>query len=67
LEPDVRQEIYPYFAFPDTYHGNQLKSYGGHIKYTVRYTAGDRELKTPEIIIDVSIYVGNDDVFEKGN
>ncbi|KAI5699533.1 hypothetical protein M8J75_004395 [Diaphorina citri] len=56
LEPDVRQEIYPYFAFPDTYHGNQLKSYGGHIKYTVRYTAGDRELKTPEIIIDGNGY-----------
>uniref|UniRef100_A0A8D8XN55 Basement membrane-specific heparan sulfate proteoglycan core protein n=1 Tax=Cacopsylla melanoneura TaxID=428564 RepID=A0A8D8XN55_9HEMI len=55
-EPNVRQEIYPYFAFPDSFHGNQIKSYGGHIRYTVRYTAGDRELRTPDIIIDGNGY-----------
>uniref|UniRef100_A0A2A4JY62 Hemolin n=1 Tax=Heliothis virescens TaxID=7102 RepID=A0A2A4JY62_HELVI len=26
---------HPYVTLPETYNGNQLKSYGGHIKYTV--------------------------------
>lgn len=26
---------HPYLTLPESYNGNQLKSYGGHIKYTV--------------------------------
>lgn len=47
-------DTYPYFEFPDDYLGNQLKSYGGYIKYTVRYEGeGDPILFTPDIVLIV--------------
>lgn len=48
------EDIYPYFKFPDSYLGNQLKSYGGYIKYTVRYEGnGDPIVFIPDIILIV--------------
>ncbi|XP_025416415.1 basement membrane-specific heparan sulfate proteoglycan core protein isoform X4 [Sipha flava] len=43
---------FPYFKFPESYLGNQLKSYGGYIKYTVRHEGfGEPILFTPDIIL----------------
>lgn len=46
---------HPYLTLPESYNGNQLKSYGGHIKYTVSphtQTYGFDD-STPTIIIKV--------------
>jgi len=52
------ENIYPYFSFPDGYLGNQLKSYGGYIKYTVRYEgSGDPITFTPDIILIVRDFI----------
>ena len=45
---------YPYYAFPDSYLGNQLKSYGGYIKYTVRFLGEGTSSTVPDVIISVS-------------
>jgi hypothetical protein len=46
------EDTYPYFKFPESYLGNQLKSYGGYITYTVRYEGnGDPITFTPDIIL----------------
>nr|XP_018910612.1 PREDICTED: basement membrane-specific heparan sulfate proteoglycan core protein isoform X4 [Bemisia tabaci] len=42
---------YPYYAFPDSYLGNQLKSYGGYIKYTVRFLGEGTSSTVPDVII----------------
>lgn len=48
-----QQNIYPYFALPENYLGNQLKSYGGFIKYRIRYEGGSAQIFSPDIIISV--------------
>ncbi|CAI6370571.1 unnamed protein product, partial [Macrosiphum euphorbiae] len=46
------EDTYPYFKFPKSYLGNQLKSYGGYITYIVRYEGnGDPITFTPDIIL----------------
>ncbi|XP_029344965.1 basement membrane-specific heparan sulfate proteoglycan core protein isoform X9 [Acyrthosiphon pisum] len=46
------EDTYPYFKFPESYLGNQLKSYGGYITYIVRYEGnGDPITFTPDIIL----------------
>ncbi|KAF4527485.1 hypothetical protein B566_EDAN014538, partial [Ephemera danica] len=42
---------HPYFAMPENYHGNQLKSYGGYLQYTVKYDTQGRPVNTPSVII----------------
>lgn len=37
--------LVPYFAMPENYHGNQLKSYGGYLRYNVLHT--NRGIQTP--------------------
>lgn len=49
--PDVQ----PFLTLPETYNGNQLTSYGGHIRYNLsphstRFTTD----RTPDIIIKVT-------------
>ncbi|XP_075991621.1 terribly reduced optic lobes isoform X3 [Anticarsia gemmatalis] len=34
-DSSLRSRVQPYLTLPDSYLGNQLKSYGGHIKYTL--------------------------------
>lgn len=52
------EDIYPYFKFPESYLGNQLKSYGGFIKYVVRYEGnGDLITFTPDIILIVRNFI----------
>lgn len=54
------ENIYPYFKFPESYLGNQLKSYGGYIKYIVRYEGnGDPITFTPDIILIVRHFIYN--------
>lgn len=49
-------DTYLYLKFPETYSGNQLKSYGGYINYTIRYEGtGDPITFTPDIILIVSV------------
>lgn len=47
----------PYFALPEIYHGSQLKSYGGYLKYTVQYTGNGAPNRSPDIILTGNNYV----------
>lgn len=42
---------YPYYALPSEYLKNQLKSYGGHIRYEVIYNGRGGSNDAPDIII----------------
>lgn len=44
----------PYYSLPDDYLGNQLKSYGGFIRYDVEYSGGGRLNDAPDVILVVS-------------
>lgn len=48
-------DIYPYFAMPENYLGNQLKSYGGYLKYNVKFNGYGRPNDGPDVILSVSI------------
>ncbi|XP_068154728.1 basement membrane-specific heparan sulfate proteoglycan core protein [Drosophila tropicalis] len=41
----------PYLALPSDYMGNQLKSYGGNLKYEVSYVGSGRPVSGPDVII----------------
>ncbi|XP_062139238.1 basement membrane-specific heparan sulfate proteoglycan core protein isoform X17 [Drosophila sulfurigaster albostrigata] len=41
----------PYLALPSDYMGNQLKSYGGSLKYEVSYFGNGRQVFGPDVII----------------
>ena len=41
----------PYLALPEVLLGNQLKSYGGYLKYDVSFMGNGRPSKTPDLII----------------
>ncbi|XP_063983473.1 basement membrane-specific heparan sulfate proteoglycan core protein-like isoform X6 [Diachasmimorpha longicaudata] len=41
----------PYFALPEAYLGSQLLSYGGYLKYDVRYSGNGRNNSAPSVII----------------
>ncbi|XP_034945971.1 basement membrane-specific heparan sulfate proteoglycan core protein isoform X4 [Chelonus insularis] len=41
----------PYFALPEVYHGSQLKSYGGYLRYTIRYSGSGRPNNSPSVIL----------------
>lgn len=45
----------PYYALPDDYLGNQLKSYGGFLRYAVEYSGRGRPNSAPDVIITVSL------------
>lgn len=48
------EEVYPYFKLPENYLGNQLKSYGGYINYTVRFEGSENQISfIPDIILIV--------------
>ncbi|XP_055374705.1 basement membrane-specific heparan sulfate proteoglycan core protein isoform X7 [Condylostylus longicornis] len=48
--PFSRRQI-PYLELPSDYSGNQLKSYGGFIKYTLTYYGHGRTISAPDVII----------------
>ncbi|EDW00229.1 GH12750 [Drosophila grimshawi] len=41
----------PYLALPSDYMGNQLKSYGGHLKYEINYMGSGSPVSGPDVII----------------
>ncbi|SPP89186.1 blast:Basement membrane-specific heparan sulfate proteoglycan core protein [Drosophila guanche] len=41
----------PYLALPNDYMGNQLKSYGGNLRYEVSYMGSGRPVSGPDVII----------------
>ncbi|XP_018799857.1 PREDICTED: basement membrane-specific heparan sulfate proteoglycan core protein isoform X6 [Bactrocera latifrons] len=41
----------PYLALPNEYMGNQLKSYGGYLRYEVNYMGNGRSNNAPDVII----------------
>lgn len=44
----------PYYALPENYHGNQLKSYGGYFRYDIQYDGDGSAIASPDIIMTVS-------------
>nr|CAD7195790.1 unnamed protein product [Timema douglasi] len=48
---------YLYFSLPENYNGNQLKSYGGYLKYTVNYEGKGRPISAPNVILSGNGYV----------
>jgi hypothetical protein len=51
--PQTRQV--PYYSLPSEYQGNQLKSYGGYLRYEVEYSGRGSPTTNADIIITVSI------------
>lgn len=49
----AQPNVIPYFALPENYHGNQLKSYGGYLRYTIRYEGLGRPITSPDVILTV--------------
>ncbi|XP_044727463.1 basement membrane-specific heparan sulfate proteoglycan core protein-like isoform X3 [Chrysoperla carnea] len=47
----TQPNIIPYLALPDTYLHNQLKSYGGYLKYNVEFRGNGRQTTAPAIIL----------------
>ncbi|XP_069692113.1 basement membrane-specific heparan sulfate proteoglycan core protein isoform X26 [Periplaneta americana] len=48
--------LYPYFAMPENYHGNQLKSYGGYLKYTVKHEGRGHPISAPDVVLSGNGY-----------
>ena len=46
--------VYPYFAMPENYHGSQLKTYGGYLKYNVKFEGNGRPVDIPDVVLSVS-------------
>lgn len=44
----------PYYSLPQDYLGNQLKSYGGSLRYEVEYSGSGNSNDAPDVIISVS-------------
>ncbi|XP_064212839.1 basement membrane-specific heparan sulfate proteoglycan core protein [Tribolium castaneum] len=44
-------DLVPYFAMPENYHGNQLKSYGGYLRFTVRHYNRGYTIAGPTVIL----------------
>lgn len=50
----IPSDVIPYFALPTSHCGNLLRSYGGHLKYTLRWQGRGRTMTAPDIILHVS-------------
>lgn len=46
----------PYYSLPSDYLGNQLKSYGGYIRYDVIYSGDGAPNNAPDVVLTVSIF-----------
>ncbi|XP_029051246.2 basement membrane-specific heparan sulfate proteoglycan core protein isoform X2 [Osmia bicornis bicornis] len=47
----------PYFALPENFHGSQLKSYGGYLKYRVRYNGTGVPNSAPAVMLSGNNYL----------
>lgn len=51
----AQPNVVPYFALPENYHSNQLKSYGGYLRYNITYAGyGRSNIIAPDVILTVS-------------
>ncbi|RLU19726.1 hypothetical protein DMN91_008283 [Ooceraea biroi] len=57
LSNDLNVYNIPYFALPETYHGSQLKSYGGYLKYTIRHSDNGTPNNAPTVILSGNNYI----------
>lgn len=46
--------LVPYFAMPENYHGNQLKSYGGYLRFNVQHNNRGYQVAGPTVILTVN-------------
>lgn len=51
LDNELDSYIIPYFALPEIYLGQQLNSYGGFLKYNVRYSGNGVPNDAPAVIL----------------
>ncbi|XP_024936745.1 basement membrane-specific heparan sulfate proteoglycan core protein [Cephus cinctus] len=54
---DLSLSNIPYFSLPENYYGSQLKSYGGYLKYTVRYSGRGPTNSAPSVILSGNNYI----------
>ncbi|CAL1682411.1 unnamed protein product [Lasius platythorax] len=47
----------PYYALPENYHGSQLKSYGGYLKYSIRHNGNGTPNNAPTVILSGNNYI----------
>ncbi|XP_072758588.1 basement membrane-specific heparan sulfate proteoglycan core protein isoform X16 [Anoplolepis gracilipes] len=47
----------PYFALPESYHGSQLKSYGGYLRYSIRHNGNGTPNNAPTVILSGNNYI----------
>ncbi|XP_017768750.1 PREDICTED: basement membrane-specific heparan sulfate proteoglycan core protein-like isoform X5 [Nicrophorus vespilloides] len=54
---DSNHNLVPYFAMPENYHGNQLKSYGGYLKYILKTNREGHQIsRAPDVILSGNGY-----------
>ncbi|XP_011864494.1 PREDICTED: basement membrane-specific heparan sulfate proteoglycan core protein isoform X13 [Vollenhovia emeryi] len=54
---DLNDYSIPYFALPENYHGSQLKSYGGYLKYSIRHSGNGTPNNAPSVILSGNNYI----------
>lgn len=54
--PSVNNQVYPFFALPAQYLGNQLRSYGGFLRYEVEFNGRGRSNDIPDVIVQGNGY-----------
>lgn len=54
--PAASNRVYPYLSLPSEYHGNQLKSYGGFMRYEVEFNGRGASNDIPDVIIQGNGY-----------
>lgn len=54
--PSSSTNAFPYLSLPSEYHGNQLKSYGGFLRYEVEFSGRGNANDAPDVIIQGNGY-----------
>ncbi|XP_070509903.1 basement membrane-specific heparan sulfate proteoglycan core protein isoform X20 [Chironomus tepperi] len=54
--PAASNRVYPYHSLPSEYHGNQLKSYGGFLRYEVEFSGRQQSNDIPDVIVQGNGY-----------
>ena len=54
--PAASNRVYPYHSLPSEYHGNQLKSYGGFLRYEVEFSGRSPSNDIPDVIVQGNGY-----------
>lgn len=54
--PSASNRVYPYLSLPSDYQGNQLKSYGGFLRYEVEFNGRGASNDIPDVILQGNGY-----------